>query len=309
MAVPDFQSLMLPLLQLAGDGREHTSSEAIEALAQQFRLSDADRRELLPSGKQSKFVNRVGWAATYLRKTKLLEGAGRGRFRITQRGVAELKLGPARIDLKYLEKYPELDEFRRKGQPGGGPNGSPDGEALAVVQETSQTPREVLEASYQVLRRELSQELLERIKSRPPAFFESLVLDLLVAMGYGGSRKDAAERVGRSGDGGIDGVIKEDRLGLDFIYLQAKRWEGTVGRPVVQAFAGALEEQKARRGVLITTSNFSQDAQRYVGRIEKRIVLIDGEQLAQLMIDYNVGVSEEETYTVKKVDADYFGEE
>lgn len=304
MAVPDFQSLMLPLLQLAADGQEHTLSEAIETLAQQFRLSDTDRRELLPSGKQSKFTNRVGWAATYLRKTKLLESTGKGKFCLTDRGREELRLAPQRIDLRYLEKYAELAEFRGAVVPGAPTNG-----AAIAEPEVTQTPREVLEASYQLLRRELAQELLERIKAQPPVFFESLVLDLLVAMGYGGSRKDAAERVGRSGDGGIDGVIKEDRLGLDFIYLQAKRWQDTVGRPVVQAFAGALEEQKARRGVLITTSTFSQEAQRYVGRIEKRIVLIDGEQLAQLMIDYNVGVAEEQSYTVKKVDTDYFGEE
>lgn len=301
--------MMLPLLQIASDGQEHTTSEAIETLAQQFNLSDDDRRAMLPSGRQSKFVNRVGWAATYLRKTKLLESTGRGKFRITSRGLKELKLKPERINLRYLGKYPELADFRGDSQSGASTNGTEASEGLTAVEETSQTPREVLESSYLLLRRELAQELLERIKSRPPAFFESLVLDLLVAMGYGGSRKDAAERVGRSGDGGIDGVIKEDRLGLDFIYLQAKRWEGTVGRPVVQAFAGALEEQKARRGVLITTSTFSQDAQRYVGRIEKRIVLIDGEQLAQLMIDYNVGVSEEQSYTVKRIDTDYFGEE
>lgn len=294
--------MMLPLLKIAGDSQEHTLSDVIETLAQQFNVSDHDRRALLPSGRQSRFVNRVGWAATYLRKTKLLESTGRGKFRITDRGREELRLAPQIISLRYLAKYPELETFRRRAEPEVADNG-------VALEEATQTPRELLEASYVLLRKELAEDLLERIKNRPPEFFENLVVDLLVAMGYGGSRKDAGERVGRSGDGGIDGVIKEDRLGLDFIYLQAKRWEGTVGRPVVQAFAGALEEQKARRGVLITTSTFSQDAYRYVGRIEKRIVLIDGEQLTQLMIDYNVGVSEEQSYTVKKIDADYFGEE
>lgn len=303
MSVPDFQTLMLPLLQLAADGREHTLSEAIEILAQQYHLSEADRRELLPSGKQSKFVNRVGWSATYLRKTKLLEGTGKGKFRITDRGLAELRQNPHRIDLRYLDKYPELATFRRGAQLDAASNGE------AAVEATEQTPREVLETSYQLLRRELAQELLEQIKKRPPIFFEQLVVDLLVAMGYGGSRKEAGERVGRSGDGGIDGIIKEDKLGLDYVYIQAKRWEGTIGRPVVQAFAGALDEQKARKGVMISTSTFSQDARRYVERIEKKIVLIDGEQLTQLMIDYNVGVAEEQTYTVKKLDLDYFGEE
>jgi len=303
MAVPDFQTLMLPLLKLTADGQEHTSSEAIEALAQQFKLTEAERRELLPSGKQSKFVNRVGWSTTYLRKTKLLEGTGKGRFRITDRGLSELRANPQRIDLRYLDKYPELASFRRGVQSEQTDNGE------AAVEAASQTPREVLEASYQILRRELAQELLEQIKKRPPIFFERLVVDLLVGMGYGGSRKEAGERVGRSGDGGIDGIIKEDRLGLDYVYIQAKRWERTVGRPEVQGFAGSLEEQKARKGVMITTSQFSQDAHRFVDRIEKKIVLIDGEMLTQLMIDYNVGVSEEQTYTVKKVDLDYFEEE
>lgn len=302
MAVPDFQSLMLPLLQLAGDGQEHTLSEAIEILARQFHLTDADLRELLPSGKQSKYVNRVGWAATYLRKTKLLEGTGRGRFQITDRGRSELRASPARIDLRYLDKFSELADFRGVPRQAEAENGD-------VVQATSQTPKEVLEASYQLLRRELAQELLERIKQRPPVFFERLVVDLLVAMGYGGSRKDAGQAVGRSGDGGIDGIIKEDKLGLDYVYIQAKRWENTVGRPAVQAFAGSLDEQKARKGVMITTSQFSQDARTFVSRIEKKIVLIDGELLAQLMIDHNVGVAEEQTYTVKKVDLDYFEEE
>ena len=303
MTVPDFQTLMLPLLQIAADGREHKLSEAIETLAEQYDLSPADRRELLPSGRQSKFVNRVGWSATYLRKTKLLEGTGKGRFRITERGQAELRLNPTRIDLRYLGKYPELATFRRGAQLDAADNGE------AAVEATEQTPREVLETSYQLLRRELAQDLLEQIKKRPAIFFEQLVIDLLVAMGYGGSRKEAGERVGRSGDRGIDGIIKEDRLGLDYVYIQAKRWDNSVGGPEVRGFAGALEEQKARKGVMISTSTFTQEAYRYVGRIEKKIVLIDGEQLAQLMIDYNVGVAEEQTYTIKKVDLDYFGEE
>ncbi|HEU4323558.1 MAG TPA: restriction endonuclease [Roseiflexaceae bacterium] len=301
MAVPDFQSLMLPILQLAADGSEHTSSEAGELLIRQFRLTDDDLNELLPSGRQSKFANRIGWATTYLRKTQLIEGTGRGRFRITERGKTVLHDNPARVDLKYLERFPELASFRgdlaSESQPTNGE---------IVVPIVTQTPRELLEASYQVLRKDVAQELLDRIKQKPPAFFERLVVELLVAMGYGGSLKDAGQAVGRSGDGGIDGVIKEDRLGLDYIYIQAKRWEGTVGRPVVQAFAGSLDEVKARKGVMITTSTFSQDARRFVDRIDKKIVLIDGEQLTQLMIEYNVGVAVEETYVIKKVDIDYF---
>jgi restriction system protein len=302
MAVPGFQSLMLPILQITDDGEEHTSVEVSDILAQQFHLTEDDLREPLPSGKQPKYINRIGWATTYLRKTKLLEGTGRGKFRITERGKTVLRENPSKIDLKYLERFPELATFR------GDVNQDQPIIDDAVTPAVTQTPREVLEASYQILRRDLAQELLDRIKQKPPVFFERLVVELLVAMGYGGSLKDAGQAIGRSGDGGIDGVIKEDRLGLDYIYIQAKRWEGTVGRPVVQAFAGSLDEVKARKGVMITTSNFSQDARRYVERIEKKIVLIDGEQLTQLMIEYNVGVTIEETYVVKKVDLDYFEE-
>jgi restriction system protein len=294
---------MLPIVRFAADGQGHTSSEVIERLAKEFELTETDLRELLPSGRQSRFMNRVGWATTYLRKTKLIEAIGRGKFRITERGQSVLRENPNRIDLKYLERYAELAVFR------GDPTLEPPSSGDTPTPVTSQTPQEVLEASYQLLRRELAQELLERIKQKPPVFFERLVVELLVAIGYGGSLKDAGQAVGRSGDGGIDGVIKEDRLGLDYIYIQAKRWDGTVGRPVVQAFAGALDEQKARKGVMITTSTFSQDARNFVKRIERKIVLIDGEELTKLMIEYNVGVAIEETYTIKKIDLDYFEEE
>ena len=303
MTVPDFQSMMLPVLQLASDGQDHTTTEAGEILAQQFHMSEADLKELLPSGKQSKYTNRIGWAATYLRKTKLIEATGRGKFRITDRGRKLLSENPARVDLKLLERFPELATFRGDTPQEERTNG------VELVKETNQTPREVLEEIYQLLRRELAQELLERIKTKPSVFFERLVVELLVAMGYGGSLKDAGQAVGRSGDGGIDGIIKEDKLGLDYLYVQAKRWEGTVGRPVVQAFAGSLDEQRARRGVMITTSQFSQDAHNFVNRIEKKIVLIDGERLTQLMIEYNVGVAVEDTYVVKRIDLDYFEEQ
>jgi restriction system protein len=300
MAVPDFQTLMLPLLKFAADRQEHSTSDTIDALALEFRLTDEERKELLPSGRQSRFDNRVGWARTYLKKAALLEGAGRGKFRITARGLKVVKDNPPRIDMKFLERFQEYVEFRNLSRQ--------EEELTENVEKASQTPEEVLELSYQNLRRDLAQELLERIMGCSSRFFERLVVDLLVAMGYGGSRKDAGEAVGQSGDGGIDGIIKEDRLGLDVVYIQAKKWEGTVGRPVVQTFAGSLEGQRARKGILITTSQFSREARDYVERIEKKIVLIDGQQLAQLMIDHNVGVAEVETYTVKRVDLDYFGD-
>lgn len=300
MAIPDYQTIMLPLLKIAGDGKEHSLSEVIENLAQTFALSSEERKELLSSGRQAKFDNRVGWARTYMKKAGLLESTGRGKLRITDRGMEVLKSNPTNINANFLKQYPEFLEFQNISKQ--------DNKQSEKDEETDQTPEEILEQSYLALRTELAQELLERIKKCSPKFFETLVVDLLVAMGYGGSRKDAGQAVGQSGDGGIDGIIKEDKLGLDVVYIQAKRWEGTVGRPVVQAFAGSLEGQRARKGVMITTSQFSQEAKDYVKIIEKKIVLIEGELLAQLMIDHGLGVTEVASYTVKKVDMDYFGD-
>lgn len=301
MAIPDYQSIMLPLLKITGDRQEHSNSEFIETLATQFGLNEDDRKEFLPSRRQAKFDNRVGWACTYLKKAGLIESTGRGRYKILDRGVKVLKCNPTHIDNNYLKQYPEFIEFQNLSKQ--------EIKQEEKEEEPQQTPEEVLDSGYQALRAELAQDLLERIKKSPAKFFENLVVDLLVAMGYGGSRKDAGQAVGQSGDGGIDGIIKEDKLGLDAVYIQAKRWEATVGRPVVQAFAGSLEGQRARKGVVITTSQFSQEAKDYVKVIEKRIVLIEGEQLAQLMIDHGIGIAEVATYTIKKVDTDYFGEE
>ncbi|HZO74230.1 MAG TPA: restriction endonuclease [Ktedonobacteraceae bacterium] len=306
MAVPDYQSLMLPLLKIAADQNEHSLSEVIEILAQQFNLNDQDRKELLPSGKQRKFDNRVHWARTYLAKANLIVSTGRSKFRLTEQGNRVLKENPPLINIKYLDQFPEFIEFKNKSNKVNGDTEAPQ----EIVEKTSQTPQEILDTSYQNLRQNLAQEILERIKNSPPKFFENLVVDLLIAMGYGGSRKDAGQAIGQVGDGGIDGIIKEDKLGLDAIYLQAKRWEGTVTRPVVQGFAGALIGRKARKGILITTSNFSQQAMEYASGIDNlKIILIDGEQLAQLMIDHDVGVTEESRYVVKKIDLDYFSDE
>jgi len=304
MAVPGFQEFMLPLLRLAGDGSEQTLAEASRRLAKECGLTVEDLGELLPSGKQTRFRNRVGWAATYLRKTKLLEATRHGRFRITERGRSVLKDPPQRIDLDYLKRFPEYEEFTHKPVSDGVPvlNGGPSDATVET------TPEEALEESYRVLRQKLAEDLLETIKAASPTFFEKLVVDLLVAMGYGGSRSDAGQAIGGSGDGGIDGIIKEDRLGLDAIFLQAKRWESSVDRPTVQAFAGSLEGHRARKGVLITTSQFTKGAREYVEKIEKKIVLIDGELLAQLMIEHGVGVADVSKYVVKKLDPDYFEE-
>jgi len=299
MAVPDYQSLMLPLLQLAGDAQEHLLGDAIETLAQQFGLTEADRKELLASGAQFRFDNRVGWARTYLKKAGLLQSPTRGRFCITERGQSILMRKPPRIDAKFLRQFPEFLDFQHASRH---PSKPGDQDEIA-------TPEEQLEASYQTLRQALAQELLDKAKRCKPAFFERLVVDLLVAMGYGGSRKDASQAIGRTGDEGVDGIIKEDSLGLDVVCVQAKRWNGTVGRPIVQAFAGSLMGQKAKKGVFITTSQFSQDARDFTGKIDTKIVLIDGPQLADLMIDHGIGVTEAARYLVMKSDQDYFAED
>jgi len=302
MSIPDYQSLMLPLLKLAGDRKEHSLREAIEALAAQFGLTQAERNELLPSGRQATFDNRVGWARTYLVKAGLLHVPQRARFQITERGLATLAEKPVGINVSYLRRFPEFVEFQagaaRKEKEGKEP-----------VREEAVTPEEAIEVAYQRIQEELAKDLLETVKSCSPAFFERLVIDLLVKMGYGGTRKDAGEAIGRSGDGGIDGIIKEDRLGLDVVYVQAKRWNGTVGRPEIQSFAGALQGQRARRGVFITTSDFSQPAVQFASTIDSKIVLIDGQALAQLMIDYNIGVTLVATYELKRMDSDYFAED
>jgi len=303
MAIPDYQSMMLPLLRFIGDGKEHSLRESIDALADQFALSDEERRYMLPSGQQTTFDNRAGWARTYMKKAGLLESTRRGYFKITRRGTDVLKQNPTDIDVQFLKQFNEFLEFQTAHR-----NNAEVTNGEDVVDE-AQTPEEEIEAAYQKVRQGLATELLQTIKTLSPTFFERLVIDLLVKMGYGGTRTDAGEAIGRSGDGGIDGIIKEDRLGLDAVYMQAKRWEGSVGRPEIQKFAGALQGQRARKGIFITTSTFTQEADEYVSRIDSKIVLIDGGRLAQLMIDYNVGVTSTALYELKRVDSDYFTEE
>ncbi len=302
MAIPDFQTIMLPLMQLAADGEVHRVRDLVDQLAGHFDLSDTERRELLPSGQQPTFDNRVAWARTYLKKAGLLEAPRRGYFQITPRGRQVLAEKPQQINVEYLTRFPEFVEFRTQRHPRSK-------KAEVTTSTTSDTPEEVVEAAYQEIRQGLSAELLQLVKSCSPTFFERLVVDVLVKMGYGGTRKDAGKAIGATGDGGIDGIIKEDRLGLDIVYIQAKRWENTVGRPEIQKFAGALQGQRARKGVFITTSAFSKDALDYVNSIDSKIILIDGENLADLMIDYGVGVTPFASYELKRVDGDFFDEE
>ena len=302
MAIPDYQTCMLPFLRFLGDGSEHTLRQAEEALANHFHLTAVERVELLPSGQQGIFKNRIGWARTYLKKAGLIEAPKRGVFKVTDRGIKSLASSPVRIDVRYLEQFAEFIEFRDASKP----------ESASVsVFETAPskiTPEEAIELAHQGLREQLAQELLSRILSCSPTFFEQLVVELLVKMGYGGSRKDAGERIGQTGDGGIDGIIKEDRLGLDTIFIQAKRWQGSVGRPEIQKFVGALQGQRARKGVFITTSAYTAEAVEYASRIDTKVVLIDGKQLASLMTDFDVGVSVSASYLVKRLDSDYFEE-
>jgi restriction system protein len=304
MVIPDYQSLMLPLLKYAGDGKEHRIRDAVEKLAEEFRLSEEERKELLPSGQQAVFKNRVGWASTYLKKAELLNSGKKGYFSITQRGLNILKENHSSIDVNFLKRYGEFNKFY---------NGDKQIEidkpgifSIECMEKKEELdPEEFLEIAYQKLHKELVSEILSTIKKCAPTFFEAIVVDVLTKMGYGGSRTDAGKAVGKSHDGGIDGIIKEDRLGLDVIYIQAKRWEGTVTRPEIQKFAGALIGKKAKKGVFITTSNFSKEAIEYAD-LTGNIVLIDGEMLARLMIEYDVGVSKVKSYDVKKMDTDYF---
>ncbi len=301
MPIPDFQSIMRPLLELASDGKEHSLAEARDQLARVFELSDEEQKSLLPSGRQATFTNRVAWARVYLGQAGSLETPRRGHFQITARGRDLLRTAPARITIKDLERFPEFVEFRT-------PKDHPE-VAQHSADEEGQTPEELLESAYLKFRNNIASELLARVKASSAQFFEQLVVELLLKMGYGGSRKEAGEAIGKAGDEGIDGIINEDRLGLDVIYIQAKKWEGSVGRPEIQKFVGALHGKRARKGVFITTSTFSGEAADYVARIDPRVVLIDGHLLASLMIDFDIGVTPVSTYQTKRIDFDYFVEE
>lgn len=307
MSVPDYQSLMLPLLVFAARKKEETSvNEAVDFLATELKLTESDLKEMLPSGIQSTFFNRVGWAATYMKKAGLLEATRRGYFRITPRGQELIGNKPKSINTKFLQQYPEFREFQKLK---GTRSGDKTNESKETPDISSATPSEALESAYENLRGELAEELLARLKKTSPSFFERVVVELLVKMGYGGSRLDAGKAIGKSGDGGIDGIIKEDKLGLDVVYIQAKRWDSnSVGRPDVMQFAGALQAQRANKGIFITTSRFTEDARNYVSQIGSKIVLIDGEQLTNLMIEHDVGVSTVSLYPVKRIDSDYFEE-
>lgn len=305
MAIPDYESLMLPLLRIAARDpqAEVSTRDATHILADQFSLTDQERTALLPSGGTFVFASRVSWACTYLKKAGLLVATRRGFSRITGRGLDVIKAGPKSIDNDFLERFEEFREFRTRGKKESRKQIEADVIGAAGV------PEEVIASQYELQRKALAAQLLDTIKSASPQFFERLVVTLLVKMGYGGTLQDAGTAVGRSGDGGVDGVIKEDKLGLDTIYIQAKRWDDKpVGSPQIDQFAGALQKKKARKGVFLTTSTFTSEALRSVADYSARIVLIDGSALAELMIDYDVGVSVITTYQLKRMDSDFFDE-
>ena len=303
MAIPDYQAVMLPLLKLVAKQGRVKLKDARAMIADEFKLSEEEKAALLPSGKQPIIYNRVGWASTYLRKAGLLSLPQRGIMEITERGKKVLSENPTSINVKYLEQFPEFVEFRTVSEE------EDDGKvAVKAVDAAHGTPEEVLEEAHSQLKGQILADIVDRLKSCSPQFFEEVVIDTAVKMGYGGSRKDAGKAIGKSGDEGIDGIINEDRLGLDVIYLQAKRWEGNVSRPEIQKFAGALQGKRARKGIFITTSDFTGEAREFVKNIEAKIILISGRQFADLMYEHNIGMTTAATYEVKKLDLDYFNE-
>ncbi len=305
--IPDFQSIMLPLLTLLKDDNEHSLRDIITEISNQFNLTDEERTQLLPSANQTVISNRVGWARTYLKKANLLETPKRGVLKITEDGIVILSQNPSRIDVKFLQTLPRFQEWQQSYANKGDNLATGDLENKIEIQ-TGRTPEELLGYSYNQLKEELASELIDKIKSCSPAFFELLVIDLLIKMGYGGSKREAGEVIGKSGDGGIDGIIKEDKLGLDTIYVQAKRWENAITIHQVRDFAGSLLGKKAKKGIFITTSSYPASAKEFVSSIEPKIVLIDGNELANLMIEYKVGVSVKKNYEVQRLDSDYFEE-
>lgn len=305
MAIPDYETLMHPLLSRLADEQTRVVKDVVAQLADEFKLTLEERAQLLPSGGTLTFASRVGWAKTYLKKAGLVQQPKRGLVQITDQGKAALAQQPVRIDVGFLEQFSSFLDFRNSSREK--PISTRLNDVLPLPSDL--TPDEVIEAAYQRSISALADEVLERVKACSPIYFERLVVQLLIQMGYGGSREEAGKAVGRSGDGGIDGVINEDRLGLDAIYLQAKRWSNVVGRPDIQQFVGALAGQRATKGVFISTSRFTQEAKDYAANSQYKVVLIDGERLAELMIEHDLGVSVAATYQLKRIDSDFFNEE
>ena len=304
--IPDFQAIMLPLLKLMSDDETRSTSDVVNLLSKDFNLTEDELNEFVPSGQQKVFVNRVSWTKSYLKMANLIEPTKKSYFKITEKGKEILKQFPNELNLKILKQLPDFQNhqgYRNEKQ-------ALSNSTIPVKEDNLlETPEEQIESGYQKILDSLELEVLSKLKTVNPYFFERIVVELLVKMGYGGSIQDAGKAIGKSGDEGIDGIIKEDKLGLDVIYIQAKRWEGVVGRPEIQKFVGALAGQRAKKGVFITTSYFTKEALEYALQMDTKIILIDGEKLSQYMIDYNLGVSVQNTYEIKKIDSDYFEED
>ena len=309
MAIPDFQSFFYPFLKLSSDNKEHSLKEVREFMTSYFSLTEDDKAEKVPSGTHTKFDNRIYWTKSYFGKAKLIGHTKRAHFKITDRGLDFFARFKDNITIKDLKQIDEFKEFAQIS-----PNDTLKDDKKGIEDETTnienKTPLEKLEESYLYIKNELASELLDKIDSNSWQFFENLVVDLMVKMGYGGSRNKAGKAIKRTNDEGIDGIINEDKLGLDMIYLQAKKWnkEFGIGRPEIQKFVGALHGQRAKKGVFITTSHFSKNAYEYVKTIDPKVILIDGVTLADLMIEYRPGTSTVESYHIKKKDLDYFEE-
>lgn len=305
MAIPDYQTFMLPLLKQLVDGQPHHISEVSIKLADELGLTAEERAQVLPSGTQTVYRSRIGWARTYLSKAGLIESTARGQWQITEEGKRVVVSNIDKIDNQFLTQYESFRRFRQRSE-----EATPDAAYPAAESTATLTPEEQMNGLHQQLNAELALEILDQLKRMHPALFERVVIDVLVAMGYGGSLQDAGQAVGRTGDGGIDGIIKQDRLGLENVYVQAKRWQGSVGSEVVRTFAGSLQVQGANKGVLITTSEFTESARSTAKLlVTSRVILVDGMTFARLMIEHNVGVGIAAKYEVKKIDKDYFEDE
>lgn len=303
MAVPGFQEFMYPFLEILSDENEHSLQEIYTILATRYNLNEEDLTELIPSGKETKFKNRISWVRTYLKKAGLIDAVGRGVFKINTLGLNVINnQNVTEINTRFLNQFETFNRFQNSQIIEGQSLNSEENEG------EDETPLELVENNYKLIINKLKEELLDKTLACSPRFFENLIIELLISMGYGGSIEEAGKAIGRSGGGGIDGIIKEDYLGLDMIYLQAKRWNTNQAVTVseIRGFAGSLDGVRAKKGVFITTSRFTREARDFVSQVEKRIILIDGNELTDLMIKFNVGVSLEHTYAIKKVDEDFF---
>jgi len=307
LAIPDFQSIMLPLLKYLKDQKEQSSKDIKDHICKEFKLTQKDLEAKLPSSSSISLIsNRVAWAEAHMKMAGIIESPRRGFYKITNEGLNVLKNPPEKINIKFLATF---EPYKRKREDWQNKEKEENNSVNENDEVNSLTPDEMLEIGYKKIKNELSIELLNKIKECSPKFFESLVVELLIKMGYGGSLEERGSITGKVGDEGIDGVIKEDKLGLDIIYIQAKKWEGNIGRPEIQKFVGALQGQRAKKGIFITTSSFNENSYDYVSKIDIKVVLINGEELANLMIDYNVGVASKRSFEIKKIDTDYFIEE